>query len=147
MDKNIILIAVRPKTNSSYTAKKATVLSKLDLHFIDYVPHIEPDDNLSEWKVVTRQDLQDIEDVVYKQILKELEGAPNTQLLKEATSVGSALDIVSAYVWSMRVVQSEKDIIQRIADMIVACNAIALARKMYELNSNIELIIKQDTEH
>jgi len=147
MDKNIILIAVRPKTNSSYTAKKATVLSKLDLHFIDYVPHVEPDDNLSEWKVVTRQDLQDIEDGVYKQILKELEGAPNTQLLKEATSVGSALDIVSAYVWSMRVVQSEKDIIQRIADMIVACNTIALARKMYELNSNIELIIKQDTEH
>lgn len=143
MDKNIILIAVRPKTNSSYTAKKATVLSKLDLHFLDY----GPDDNLSEWKVVTRQDLQDIEDGVYKQILKELEGAPNTQLLKEATSVGSALDIVSAYVWSMRVVQSEKDIIQRIADMIVACNTISLARKMYELNSNIELIIKQDTEH
>jgi len=147
MDKNNILIAVRPKTNSSYTAKKATVLSKLDLHFIDYVPHVGPDDNLSEWKVVTRQDLQDIEDAVYKQILKELEGTPNTQLLKEATSVGSALDIVSAYVWSMRVVQSEKDIIQRIADMIVACNTIALARKMYELNSNIELIIKQDTEH
>ena len=143
MDKNIILIAVRPKTNSSYTAKKATVLSKLDLHFIDY----GPDDNLSEWKVVTRQDLQDIEDGVYKQILKELECAPNAQLLKEATSVGSALDIVSAYVWSMRVVQSEKDIIQRIADMIVACNTISLARKMYELNSNIELIIKQDTEH
>lgn len=143
MDKNIILIAVRPKTNSSYTAKKATVLSKLDLHFLDY----GPDDNLSEWKVVTRQDLQDIEDGVYKQILKELEGAPNTQLLKEAASVGSALDIVSAYVWSMRVVQSEKDIIQRIADMIVACNTISLARKMYELNSNIELIIKQDTEH
>lgn len=147
MDKNIIVIAVRPKTNSSYTAKKATVLSKLDLHFIDYVSHVGPDDNLSEWKVVTRQDLQDIEDGVYKQILKELECAPNAQLLKEATSVGSALDIVSAYVWSMRVVQSEKDIIQRIADMIVACNTITLARKMYELNSNIELIIKQDTEH
>ena len=83
MDKNIIVIAVRPKTNSSYTAKKATVLSKLDLHFIDYVPHVGPDDNLSEWKVVTRQDLQDIEDGVYKQILKELECAPNAQLLKD----------------------------------------------------------------
>ena len=140
MDKNIV-IAVRPKTNSSYTAKKATVLSKLDLHFIDYVPHVDS----AEWKVVTRQDLQDIEDVVYKQMLKEIDGAPNTQLLKEAASVGSALDIVSAYAWTMRLEQSEKDIIQRIADMIVACNTISLARKMYEYNSNIELIIKQDT--
>ena len=140
MDKNIV-IAARPKTNSSYTAKKATVLSKLDLHFIDYVPHVDS----AEWKVVTRQDLQDIEDVVYKQMLKEIDGAPNTQLLKEAAPVGSALDIVSAYAWTMRLEQSEKDIIQRIADMIVACNTISLARKMYEYNSNIELIIKQDT--
>lgn len=142
MKTNNILIAVRPKTNSSYTAKKMTILSKLDLHYVENVPHIGPDDDLSEWKAITRQDLQDIEDAVYAQIFKDLDQVPNSQHIKDAALDDPSMDIVSTYVWSIRKAHDEKDIIQHIASMIETYYTVAVAKGMYSHNTHVELIIK-----
>ena len=134
------LIGFRPKSNSSYTAKKVTVLSILDIPFEgEIMSHFQKDD----WVVVDAKTLGSMVSTIADIIREELSNAPNipTELKDQPDDVVWKAAI--NYIWSMRNADMLKEHIDKVSDHIVVYETFNMVKNMYNVNNGIEIVVRE----
>lgn len=134
METKRISIAVRPKTNSCYTAKKLITLATVDVPIDVDTGSVSKDD----WSVLSKNDL----DSLITSIRERVNNAVASGTLEHDTDKPSGMEfnVAKAYLWYAKKAEEHQSKMDALCGHITAEDTLSMVRKMWDINSHIEIV-------
>lgn len=137
-----VILAIRPKTNSSYTAKKAVIVAALNLPFEPSQLNLAQDG--VEWHKVSVSVLDEIYSDMKAHVIetaKTLSIIPDGFGTLDTGDSDVALRAIQCSVMYRKIANAQQQKIDELAAYISTLVTLENAKAIFELNSNIEFII------
>ena len=136
-----VILAIRPKTNSSYTAKKAIIVAKLNLSFEPSQLNLAQDG--AEWHKVSVSALDEIYNDMKAHIIesaKTLSIIPDDFSTLDIGGPDAVLRAIQCSVMYHKIANTQQQKIDELATNISTLVTLENVKAIFELNSNIEFV-------
>lgn len=136
-----VILAIRPKTNSSYTAKKAIIVAKLNLPFAPSQLNLAQDG--VEWHKVSISALEEIYSDLKAHVIesaKTLSIIPDGFGTLDTGGSDVTLRAIQCSVMYRKIANAQQQKIDDLAADISTLVTLENAKAIFELNSNIEFV-------
>lgn len=136
-----VILAIRPKTNSSYTAKKVIIVAKLNLPFKPSQLNIAQDG--AEWHKVSVSALDEIYNDMKAHVIesaKTLSIIPDDFSTLDIGGLDVVLRAIQCSVMYHKIANTQQQKIGELATNISTLVTLENVKAIFELNSNIEFV-------
>ena len=136
-----VILAIRPKTNSSYTAKKAIIVAKLNLPFEPSQLNLAQDG--TEWHKVSVSALDEIYNDMKAHVIesaKTLSIIPDDFSTPDTGGPDVMLRAIQCSVMYRKIANTQQQKIDELATNISTLVTLESVKAIFELNSNIEFV-------
>lgn len=137
-----VILAIRPKTNSSYTAKKAIIVAKLNLPFEPSQLNLAQDG--VEWHKVSVSALEEIYSDMKAHVIESamtLSIIPDDFGPLDTGGSDVTLRAIQCSVMYRKIANAQQQKIDELAANISTLVTLENAKAIFELNSNIEFVV------
>ena len=136
-----VILAIRPKTNSSYTAKKVIIVAKLNLPFEPSQLNLAQDG--AEWHKVSVSTLDEIYNDMKAHVIesaKTLSIIPDDFSTLDIGGPDVVLRAIQCSIMYHKIANTQQQKIDELATNISTLVTLENAKAIFELNSNIEFV-------
>lgn len=136
-----VILAIRPKTNSSYTAKKVIIVAKLNLPFEPSQLNLAQDG--AEWHKVSVSALDEIYNDMKAHVIesaKTLSIIPDDFSTLDIGGLDAVLRAIQCNVMYHKIANTQQQKIDELATNISTLVTLENVKAIFELNSNIEFV-------
>lgn len=136
-----VILAIRPKTNSSYTAKKVIIVAKLNLPFEPSQLNLAQDG--AEWHKVSVSALDEIYNDMKAHVIesaKTLSIIPDDFSTLDIGGLDVVLRAIQCSVMYRKIANTQQQKIDELATNISTLVTLENVKAIFELNSNIEFV-------
>lgn len=136
-----VILAIRPKTNSSYTAKKVIIVAKLNLPFEPSQLNLAQDG--AEWHNVSVSALDEIYNDMKAHVIesaKTLSIIPDDFSTLDIGGLDVVLRAIQCSVMYHKIANTQQQKIDELATNISTLVTLENVKAIFELNSNIEFV-------
>lgn len=134
METKRISIAVRPKTNSCYTAKKLITLATVDVPVDINTDSVSKD----EWNVLSKNDLDSLITSIRERVNNTVASSTLGYNADKPTEIG--FNVAKAYLWYAKKAEEHHSEMDALCSHITTEDTLSMVRKMWDINSHIEIV-------